>query len=80
MIFQKQFILTFFPTVLKCPKIAGANSLFFKIAGAKAPMLNTPLYHKCVLYKRNIVSLLSQQFCVITSVKFCVINISRCQA
>ena len=33
MIFQKQFILTFFPTVLKCPKIAGA----------KAPMLNTPL-------------------------------------
>ena len=44
MIFQKQFILTFFPTVLKCPKIAGANSLFFKIAGAKAPrepVLNT---------------------------------------
>ena len=36
----------FFPTVLKCPKIAGANSLFFKIAGAKAPIapvLNTPL-------------------------------------
>ena len=36
----------FFPTVLKFPKIAGANSLFFKIAGAKAPVapvLNTPL-------------------------------------
>ena len=35
-----------FPTVLKCLKIAGANSLFFKIAGAKAtiaPVLNRPL-------------------------------------
>ena len=35
------------PTVLKCPKIAGANSLFFKIAGAKAPtapVLNRPLH------------------------------------
>ena len=64
-------------------KNCSANSLFFKITGAKAPIapvLNTPLYHKCVLYKRNIVSLLSQQFCVVTSVKFCVINISRCQA
>ena len=31
---------------LKCPKIAGSNSLFFKIAGAKAPIapvLNWPL-------------------------------------
>ena len=36
----------FFPTVLKCPKIVGADSLFFKIADAKAPIapvLNTPL-------------------------------------
>ena len=34
----------FFPTVLKCPRIAGANSLFFKIAGAPiAHVLNTPL-------------------------------------
>ena len=34
-----------FPTVLKCPKIVGADSLFFKIADAKAPIapvLNTP--------------------------------------
>ena len=39
-------ICNFFPTVLKCPKIEGANLLFFKIAGAKAPIapvLNTPL-------------------------------------
>ena len=37
----------FFPIVLKCIKIAGANSQFFKIACAKAPIapvLNTPLY------------------------------------
>ena len=45
---NKIFILhpQLFPTVLKCQKIAGANSLFFKIAGAKAPIapvLNTPL-------------------------------------
>ena len=36
----------FFPTVLKCQKIAVNNSLFFKIAGAKAPiapMLNMHL-------------------------------------
>ena len=35
----------FFLTVLKCPKIEGANSLCIKIAGAKAPIvpvLNTP--------------------------------------
>ena len=32
----------FFPTVLKCPKIAGANSLFFNIAGAKAPIAPIP--------------------------------------
>ena len=34
----------FFHIVLKCPNIAGANSLFFKIAGAKAPKLNASLY------------------------------------
>ena len=37
----------FFITALKCTEIAGANSLFFKIAGAKAPIapkLNTPLW------------------------------------
>ena len=36
----------FICTALKCPKIAGANRLFFKIAGAKAtiaPVLNRPL-------------------------------------
>ena len=36
----------FFPTELKCPKIAGAIFLFFIIAGAKAPIapvLNPPL-------------------------------------
>jgi hypothetical protein len=38
--------LQFFPTVLKCANIAGANGLFFKIAVAKAtiaPKLNSPL-------------------------------------
>ena len=51
----------FIPTLLKCPKIAGANSVFFKIAGAKAPIapvLNTPLnsmvkYMTKVIYSDN---------------------------
>ena len=40
------FQLQFFLAVTICPKIPGANSLFFKISGAKAPiadMINTPL-------------------------------------
>ena len=36
---------TKFPTVLKCPNFCSANTLFFKIVGAKAPIapvLNMP--------------------------------------
>ena len=49
----------FFPTVLKCPTIAGANSLFLKIVGA-SPVLNTHLismfneYVHCKLKNGNI--------------------------
>ena len=48
-------------TVLKCPKIAGANSLFFKIVGAKAPIasvLNTPLDYVRIVnsYLRALIS------------------------
>ena len=48
-------------TVLKSPKIAGAHSLFFKIAGAKAPIesvLNTPLDYVRIVnsYLRALIS------------------------
>jgi hypothetical protein len=54
---NKDFYLApaIFPEVLKCPKIADANSLFFNIAGAKAPiapMLNTPLIVMHVVFER----------------------------
>jgi hypothetical protein len=41
-------------TVLKCPKIAGANSLFFEITGAKAPIapvLNMSLQYQYLIAK-----------------------------
>ena len=54
--------MQFFPTVLKCSKIAGANNPFFKIAGTKAP--NAPVLNSPAMRLKTFSVLLNLYKCV----------------